>query len=176
LENIPRQDHTGQDWNSRWNRKRNISYQFVNVLTLNLTSVLGFITISKSVYIRRYDAVDLWFRLFVWWCLTPRSTQFQLYRGSHCFWWRKPEDPKKTTDLSQLTDKLYHIILYTSLWSRYELTTSVVIGTNCIGSCKSNSDSELTISAVCANMCSCLQTCVFFVICFKLHLPVFTTN
>jgi len=34
--------------------------------------------------------------------------------------------------------KLYHIMLYTSPWSRFELTTSVVIGTDCIGSCKSN--------------------------------------
>ena len=32
----------------------------------------------------------------------------------------------------------YHIMLYTSPWSRFELTTSVVIGTDCIGSCKSN--------------------------------------
>jgi hypothetical protein len=29
-------------------------------------------------------------------------------------------------------------MLYTSPWSRFELTTSVVIGTYCIGSCKSN--------------------------------------
>jgi hypothetical protein len=36
------------------------------------------------------------------------------------------------------TDKLYHIMLYTSPWSRFELTTSVVIGTYYIGSCKSN--------------------------------------
>jgi hypothetical protein len=35
-------------------------------------------------------------------------------------------------------DKLYHIMLCTSHLSRFEFTTSVVIGTECIGICKSN--------------------------------------
>jgi hypothetical protein len=33
----------------------------------------------------------------------------------------------------QDTDKFYHIMLYTSPWSRFKLTTSVVIGTDYIG-------------------------------------------
>ena len=35
-----------------------------------------------------------------------------LYRGGQLFWWRGPEYPDKTIDLSQVIDKLYHIILY----------------------------------------------------------------
>jgi hypothetical protein len=52
-------------------------------------------------------------RLNVWWMTTNRLR-------------RKPEYAEKTTDLSQVTDKLYHIMYeYTLPWTRFKLTNNL---------------------------------------------------
>jgi len=70
------------------------------------------------------------------WCDTPGIV----------YWWRKQEYLEKTTDLLQITDKLYHIMLYRVhlAWAQFKLRTLGVIGIDCIGSCKSNYHTIMT--------------------------------
>ena len=65
------------------------------------------------------------------WGLTPLSTIFQLYRVDLFYLWKTRRKPPTWQTLSGC-------IGYTSPWLGFELTTLVVIGVDCTGSCKSN--------------------------------------
>ena len=63
------------------------------------------------------DLCLLLMRQFV--CLMVFNATFsniRLYRGSQFYWWRKPEDPEKTTYLSQVAKKtLSHNVVHLAL-------------------------------------------------------------
>jgi hypothetical protein len=78
--------------------------------------------------------VHLW---LICWFMVFNATFYNISLISWRYWWRKPEYPEKTTDLPQVTDKLYHLMLYRVHlnWVGFDHTTLVVISTDCTGSC-----------------------------------------
>ena len=75
--------------------------------------------------------------------------------------WRSVFLVEETTDLAQVTDKLYHIMLYTSPWSGFELTTSVMIGTDCIGKSKYHTITAMTAPLCLLDFRTCAKIMIF---------------
>jgi hypothetical protein len=86
------------------------SYSFLLEFISCCFHVIWCLIVSRLSY--TYSNLDLCLLNFVcFMVLTPLSIIFQLYREER-FCWRKLEYPEKTTILSQVTDELYHIMLY----------------------------------------------------------------
>ena len=76
----------------------------------------------NNLLLMQATLLKIWLGL---WFLTPLSTYFSC---GQFYWWRKPEYPKKTTDLPQVTDNLYRLKLHRIYLAICGISTHNLIG------------------------------------------------
>jgi hypothetical protein len=105
------------------------------------------------------------------WYLTPLST-IPLYHGGKFYWWGKPENWRKALTCRKSLKNLIIkcCIKYTSPWVVFELTTLVVISTDCTGSCKSNNHTIMTTAPDFSKSLTYVITFIKMELLLKFHL------